>query len=117
MNGANADVGQLLSALEAEWLDPLSATEEEIEAWLGRRQEILNQLQSVDATSWEAATKETVQQRFDAVQTRDQSLIAQLQERMQLIADQLGNAVQGRAAVRGYRAPEDPEAKIFNRPA
>lgn len=113
----NLEVSQLMSMLESEWLDPDSATEEEIEALMARRQEILSRLQSVDGTTLSETEKTDLRARLQGVQRRDQELIAALHARMELIANQLGNAVQGRAAVRGYRAPEDDEAKLFIRPA
>lgn len=111
------EITLLMNTLEAEWLDPSSATEEEIEALLARRQEILGRLQSVDASTLSEGDKAGLRTRLQQVHARDQELVTALQSRMSLISNQLGNAVQGRAAVRGYRGPEDDEAKLFIRPA
>jgi uncharacterized protein (DUF885 family) len=106
----------LLATLEADWLEPESTTEEEVEALLGRRAEILARLQSLDASTLSSDTRARYQTRMEAIHTRDQALVAQLQLRMAAISQHLGNAAQGRAAVRGYRAPDDDEARILIRP-
>ena len=110
-------IEQLLSTLESTWLDPLTATNEDIDAWLGRRQEILSQLQTVDGTRLDAASREAFKTRMGNVITRDQDLMRALRARMQIVAEQLGKATRGRAAVRGYRAAEAQDAKILIRPA
>lgn len=106
----------LLDALDADWLDPESTTEEEVEALLGRRADILARLQSLDGSRLSSDTRARYQTRMEGIHTRDQALIAQLQQRMAAITQHLGNAAQGRAAVRGYRAPDDDEARILLRP-
>jgi hypothetical protein len=113
----SADAFKLLERLEAEWIDPLTAAEDDIEGLLGRRQEILVQLQSLDTPELGTEVRAQLAERMRAIVTRDMALVASLQERMEIIDEQLGKAVQGRAAVRGYRAPEDGEAKILIRPA
>lgn len=111
------DFDVLIDALEAAWIDPVAASDEEVESLLARRQEILGQIQSLDATSLSDGDKTHLHERMIQLHGRDQGLIAALHERMQNVGNQLGNAAQGRAAVRGYRAPEDAEAKLFIRPA
>lgn len=106
----------LLDALDADRLDPETTTEEEVEALLGRRAEILARLQSLDASTLSPDTRARYQTRMEAVHARDQELVAELQLRMAAIAQHLGNAAQGRAAVRGYRVPDDDEARILIRP-
>lgn len=106
----------LLATLEADWLDPETTTEEEVEALLGRRAEVLAQLQSLDASALSSDTRTGYQTRMAAIHTRDQALVANLQQRMAAITQHLGNAAQGRAAVRGYRATDADDAKILNRP-
>lgn len=108
---------QFVDALEAEWVDPNTATDEELEALLERRQEILSQFQSLDATVLDQDTQQRLRARMNGLQERDQQLTEALRMRLELITNQLGNAAQGRAAVRGYRSPDDDEAKILIRPA
>jgi len=106
----------LLATLEADWLDAATTTEEEVEALLGRRADILARLQSLDASTLSSDTRARYQTRMEGIHARDQALVAELQLRMDAITQHLGNAAQGRAAVRGYRAPDDDEAKILIRP-
>ncbi len=114
---ATHEIDALIDALDADWSDPSAASDEEIEALLARRQETLDRLQSLDASGLGADDKARLHGRMTALHTRDQALFAELQQRMQSVGNQLGNAAQGRAAVRGYRAPEDDQAKLFIRPA
>lgn len=113
----SADVFKLLDRLQAEWIEPLTAGEDDIEALLGRRQEILAELQSLDAQLTDPSVRATVSQRLQSIAARDHELVTALQERMHLVSEQLATAAQGRAAVRGYRAPEDADPKLFIRPA
>jgi len=108
-------VGELVQRLEGLWLDPATASVEQLATMLAERQKILGQLQNTDTRGLGPESKAALQKRIEEVRRRDQKLLAALTEQRQMLEEELSGLMRGRAAARGYGGQAAGAPAVFDR--